>query len=293
MEISVILGNHHSPDCLERTVWGYFRQSHQDFEVLIADDGSAGEVGPCLARLRSDTRLTIRHVYDERLGSNRNTAVNLAIERASGSYLVFSCGHCIPRWDFLEAHARLARPGRFLSGSGLVLPSGASRLITTENVVSGRATDAGWLAAQGLRGKNGTRFRPWGPQWAQLLDLVTGFHVEWNSGNASCWKADLVEVNGFDERIQFAASDRELGERLRNCGVRGKQVQHRAVCVELATRRPYVGREVAQHGLDLCSQARRSRATWTPYGIQKGFRVFGLDDAAQGAETSQSRRAVA
>jgi hypothetical protein len=293
VEISVILGNHDNPDCLERAVWGYFRQSHQDFELLIAGYGPAGEVAPSLARLRSDTRLTIRHVYDERPGTNRNAAVNLAIERASGSYLVFSCVHCIPRWDFLEAHARLARPGRFLSGSAFVLPSGASRLITTENVVSGRATDAGWLAAQGLRGRNGTRFRAWGPQWAQLLDLATGFNVEWNSGNASCWKADLLEVNGFDERIESATSDRELGERLRNCGVRGKQVQHRAVCVELATRRPYVGREAAQRGLDLCTQARRSRATWTPYGIRKGFRVFGPDDAAKEAERSQSRRAVA
>ncbi len=293
VEISVILGNLHDPACLERAVWGYFRQSHQHFELLVADDGSADDVGPCLVRLRSDTGLTIRHVRDDRAGSNRNSAVNLAIERAAGSYLVFSYGHCIPRWDFVETHLRLAQRGRFLSGRGLVLPSGATRLVTSENVVSGQATDPSWLAAQGLNGAKGVRFFQWGRQWAQVFDLVTGLGVEWNSGNASCWKDDLVRVNGFDERIESAASDRELGQRLHNCGVRGKQVQHRAVCVELSTRRPYVGRETIQRGLDLCSQTRRSGATWTPHGIRKGFRVFGVDGATQGAKTARSRRAVA
>jgi hypothetical protein len=133
----------------------------------------------------------------------------------------------------------------------------------------------------------------WGPQWAQLFDLLTGLGVDWNSGNASCWKDDLVGVNGFDERIESAASDRELGQRLRNCGVRGKQIRHRAVCVELSTRRPYLGRETIQRGLDFYCETRRSRATWTPHGLRKGFRVFGRDGASQEAETPRSRRAVA
>jgi len=293
VEISVILGSDHDADCLERAVWGYFRQSHQDFEILIADDGSGGPIGPWLSRLRFETGLTIHHVRDDRSDSNRNMAVNLAIERADAEYLVFSHSHCIPRWDFLEAHARLAGRKRFLSGNGLVLPAAASSLVTSEDVVSGRATDPTWLAAQGLKGTNGTRFFPRGPQWSQLLDLATGLRVQWNSGNASCWKADLLEVNGFDERIESAVSDQELGQRLSNRGVRGKQVQHRAVCVELATRRRYLSREMAERSLDLCFQTRRSGATWTPHGIRKGFRLFGLGDGPQAAETSRSRRAVA
>lgn len=291
MKVSVILSTCEDLAALEKVVWGYFKQSHQDFEVLVADDGQGPDPATCLQRLRRDTDLTIRHVREESSEERKCAVLNAAIEAAAGLYLVFSEDRCIPRWDFLETHVRLARPRRFLSGTGVSLPALLSRRITLEDVIAGHATDVQWLAGRGLGREDGIGQGNWGEIWAGLLDGLLPSRVAWNSANASCWKSDILEVNGFDERIECGALDRELGDRLHNAGVRGRQVRHRAVCVRLFSPNQYLPRQTLERNLTLSTEIRRSRSTWTPFGIRKGFRVFGAD--APGPAGADSKRAVA
>lgn len=293
MEVSVILGLNRDVECLERVVWGYFRQSHHEFEILIADDRPDGDMEPCIERWKRHTGLSIRRVHAEGPEASRLAILNRAIQSAAGSYLVFSEGCSIPRWDFLEVHVRLASPGYFLSGGSVLVSPGLSRAITVEDVVSGRATDPKWLFQSGMA-DGSLRVPPSGPQWARLLDVLTGAGAAFNCGNTSCRKADLLEVNGFDERVQCAAvADRELGRRLGNRGIRGRQVRHRAICFELHRPKSYLRRESAEQALDLLAQTRRSRATWTAYGIRRELRVFGIDEKREAAAPCPPRRAVA
>jgi len=292
VEVSVILSTCDDLASLEKVVWGYFKQSFQDFELIVADDGLGPDPSVCLPRLQRDTALKIRHLRDESSGGCKCAVLNSAIEQAAGSYLVFSEDRCIPRWDFLEVHVRLARPRRFLSGSSTPLPALLSRQIAREDVIAGRATDAPWLAQRGLGKESGVGALAWGPRWAGLLDTFFTPSVAWNSANASCWKSDLLDVNGFDERIECGTLDRELGDRLHNAGVRGKQVRHRAVCVRLYCASQVLPRQTLERNLTLSSEIRRTRSTWTPFGIRKGFRVFGLDEPSS-ADANPARRAVA
>ncbi len=43
MRISVIISTYNQPQWLENVVWGYTVQTHRDFELVIADDGSTDE----------------------------------------------------------------------------------------------------------------------------------------------------------------------------------------------------------------------------------------------------------
>jgi hypothetical protein len=236
--------------------------------------------------------LRIRHLREETSVGRKCAVLNEAIEQATGSYLVFSEDRCIPRWDFLEVHVRSARRRRFLSGGSVLLPALLSRQIAREDVIAGRATDVRWLAERGLAADRGIGALGWGPGWARLLDALWTPCAAWNSANASCWKSDLLEVNGFDERIECGALDRELGDRLHNAGVRGKQVRHRAVCVRLYCPNQYLPRQTLERNLTLSCEIRRTRSTWTPFGIRKGFRVFGLEEKSS-ADRERARRAVA
>ena len=47
MRLSVVLSTYNAPSLLERVLAGYARQTHRDFEVVVADDGS----GPDTAEL--------------------------------------------------------------------------------------------------------------------------------------------------------------------------------------------------------------------------------------------------
>ena len=43
MRLAVILSTYNVPDWLEKRSWGYSNQSHRNFELLVADDGSTEE----------------------------------------------------------------------------------------------------------------------------------------------------------------------------------------------------------------------------------------------------------
>jgi hypothetical protein len=68
-------------------------------------------------------------------------------------------------------------------------------------------------------------------------------------------------VNGFDERLEWGGLDRELGERLENAGVRGKQLRHRALVVHLDHGRGYKRPEAMARNRAIRDEvaARRSR----------------------------------
>jgi glycosyltransferase involved in cell wall biosynthesis len=269
MRVSVVLSTYNSPDWLENVLWGYSVQSHRDFEILVADDGSTDETRQRIDRLRRETGLTIEHVWHPDEGFRKCAILNRAIEAATTEYLIFSDGDCIPRQDFLAQHLRFARPGRFLSGGYLRLPLDVSRLITREDIQSGRATDRRWLMKMGVPRHRTMWKLVTGLGVAAVLDTITTTRATWNGHNASGWKADLVRANGFDERMGWGGEDRELGERLANAGIRGKRVRYHAVCVHLEHARGYVREDILKRNLQIREETRQSQAVRTPYGIQR------------------------
>jgi glycosyltransferase involved in cell wall biosynthesis len=269
MRFSVILSTYNQPDWLEKTIWGYSAQCFRDFELVIADDGSTDATRQLIDRLRQETGLTIRHVWHEDRGFRKCTILNRAIIAATSDYLVFSDGDCIPRQDFLACHRRWAQPGRFLSGGYVKLPMTISDAITHDDILSGRATSVAWLRKHGVpRSKKLLKLSA-GPRLSRLLDFITTTKATWNGHNSSGWKSDIVRVNGFDERMEWGAEDREMGERLMNLGVRPKRIRYGAVCVHLDHSRGYVRQKALALNRQIRAETARTNAVWTPYGIVK------------------------
>ena len=76
------------------------RQSHRAFELVIADDGSTAETEACIDLLRRATDVELHHVWHAKRGFGKCRILNHAIRKATGDYLVFSDGDCIPRVTF-------------------------------------------------------------------------------------------------------------------------------------------------------------------------------------------------
>ncbi len=269
MRVSVILSTYNSPDWLEKVLWGYACQTHRDFEVVIADDGSTDETRRRIDRLRESTGLRVRHVWQEDDGFQKSRILNKATVQTESEYLLYSDGDCIPRSDFVATHVRFAEPGYFLSGGYFKLTMDVSRSITREDVEAGRPFDGRWLRRQGMRWNRRFLRLAAGGRWAALLDGLTTTGATWNGHNASGWKRDVLAVNGFDERMQYGGQDRELGERLFNKGLRSKQIRHRAICVHLDHARGYVNREAWDRNFEIRRQTKANRAIWTDHGIEK------------------------
>ena len=251
-------------------IWGYTVQSFTDFELIVADDGSTRETTLLIKQLQSETDLNIKHIWHQDLGYRKCTIQNRAITAATGDYLVFTDGDCIPREDFLAEHRRLAAPDVILSGGCVRLPLALSREIRVADITSRRAMKPRWLWQRGLRFPRNLLKSQRGKWTATLLDCLTTTRATLNGCNASVAREAVVRVNGFDERLQYGGLDRELGERLQNSGLKNKQVRYRATCLHLWHERPYMTGERWKRNAGIRRKTRQCRSVWTPYGIQQG-----------------------
>jgi glycosyltransferase involved in cell wall biosynthesis len=267
MRISVILSTYNKPHFLERVLWGYAVQTDRDFELVIADDGSTGETAETIRRVCAENGLHGAHVWHEDRGFRKTEILNQAIRAASGDYLLFSDGDCIPRHDLIAVHRFHAEPGRYLAGGYLKLCQKVSEAIRVEDIVAGRVTDLAWLRAQGWRpGRNALRLLGAGRIGA-LLDFLTPTAAHFNGNNVSVWRDALVAVNGFERDMGYGGSDRATGYRLDNLGLRGKQLRHRAVCMHLHHDRPYRDPEMIRQNRAIMDGIRRTGATRARSGL--------------------------
>lgn len=269
MSLSVIFTTYNSPAWLQKVIWGYWSQRFTDFEILIADDGSGSETAALVDALKKQSPVPIRHIWHEDAGFRKCDILNKAILAATYDYLVFSDGDCIPHRDFLKAHADHREEGYFLSGGYFKLPMSLSTLITEDDIRSGRCFSLKWLRKNGLPAswKNSKLF--FNKTFATLMNRITPTNASWNGHNSSGWKKDILAVNGYDERMKYGALDREMGERLMNVGIKGKQIRYSAVCLHLDHSRGYVNREDLARNAAIRAATQKEKKKWTDYGIRK------------------------
>jgi len=95
--ISVIFTTYNSPRWLEKVLWGFDAQTDQDFEIVIADDGSREDTRQLIKRFARATDRPIQHIWQEDDGFQKCRILNKAIVAARGDYLILTDGDCIPR----------------------------------------------------------------------------------------------------------------------------------------------------------------------------------------------------
>ena len=269
MHPSVIISTYNSPEWLQKVLWGFECQSSRNFEIVIADDGSGEATRQVIDTFRDKTGMKIIHVWHADDGFQKSAILNKAITSSTGDYLIFTDGDCIPRKDFVDTHVRFAESGRFLSGGYFMLPMPTSKTINEEDIRSGRAFDIKWLESNGLP-STFKSLKLTARGWRQaFLNFITTTRPTWNGHNASGWKKDILAVNGFNEEMKYGGQDRELGERLENAGIRGKQIRYSAICIHLDHKRGYKTEESIRFNKAVRANTRRNKLTWTPAGIVK------------------------
>ncbi|GGC83317.1 glycosyltransferase family 2 protein [Marinobacter halophilus] len=267
MKLSVIISTYNSPEWLEKVLWGYSIQTHKDFEIILADDGSKDDTRQLIDRMRDETDLSITHVWQEDDGFQKCRILNKAVLETKTDYLVFTDGDCIPRQDFLEVHATEARPGRYLSGSYHKLPMATSKAVTKDDILSGRCFELSWLKAHGLK-PSYKNSKLTANRWqAHLFNALTPTRCRFKGSNGSAWKRDVLAVNGFDETMAYGGEDREFGVRLVNLGIKPKHVRYNAIVIHLDHKRGYVDPATVEANKQHRIQVDQRGITQTAHGI--------------------------
>ena len=266
--ISLVISTYNRPDALAAVVEACFAQTDTNFEIIIADDGSTAATRTCVEALMARSPVPMQHVWQPDDGFRLAMARNRGTMAASGEYLIFLDGDCIPQRDFIAQHRKLAQKGYLITGSRILLSEAFTARILAEHID---------LPSTSTAAKFGYRLQGHMNKVLQVMlrlpDIGRAKHRfsfrRIKGCNLGMWRCDLDTINGFDEGFRgWGHEDSDLVVRMFNAGVMRKDgafatevfhLWHREAQRDQATSNRHLVLERATNKSYLASQGMHSR----------------------------------
>ena len=121
MKTAVIVTTYNRPDALAAVLTGYRAQSSQDFELLVADDGSTEATRTVVDDCRRHAGFAVHHVWHEDQGFRPAAIRNRAVAASSADYVIFTDGDCVNHVPILPRPIHPARADRCTAATYLWL----------------------------------------------------------------------------------------------------------------------------------------------------------------------------
>ena len=243
MRTELVVSTYNTPHSLKLALASVHWQSVQPDCVAVADDGSGKETADVItAFAEAYGQDRVRHVWHEDKGFQKNVILNKAIASSTADFMIFMDGDCLLHPNFIKRHVETAHRGAFYSGSLIRLSRAITDAIYADAHVHAGMFDQSWLKENGVS-KSWSRYLKSAPFpffIMAILDRLSPVRRSWAGCNASTFRDNLLAVNGFDETMPYGAEDKELGERLRNFGIKARHLRYTAPILHLDHDRPYV-----------------------------------------------------
>ena len=209
---------------LKRCLESLFQQSRLPDEIIVCDDGSSQETRQLILQLQKQSPVPLIHIWQPDQGFKLAQIRNKGIAMAVGSYVVQIDGDVILHPQFVSDQLRVAKPGIFYSGNQLYFTQQQTNQLLIDT------PDAFPLVIKQTR-------LTWHRLWVPFLQKPVARFYHWKehfryvSGcNMAFWRADLLAVNGYDERFTgWGWEDTDLALRLINRGLRLRFIRFGAI----------------------------------------------------------------
>lgn len=224
MKISLIISSFNQPQALAKTFAGVEQLTLQPDEILIADDGSDDETRKLVNEFSERSLVPVKHIWQPHDGFRKTIILNKTVIAATGDYLIFTDGDCVPHPKFVADHATLAEQNFWVQGrrcfvrEEFVPGFTAARIPAWSWMLTGKITGA----AKGVR-------------WPLPIIRRDTNQRGIIGCNMAFWREDILAVNGFDEDYTGwgTGEDSDIGTRLYHLGRRRKFVYGRAITFHL------------------------------------------------------------
>ncbi len=214
-KVSILVSTYNWPEALELSLKSMFVQKVLPDEIVIADDGSTSKTKELIDKLRKETSITIKHVWQEDKGFRKTTILNKAIVEVTGDYILQVDGDVVLDPYFVSDHIEIAQRGCFVCGSRVKLSQEETNSILRSKKMRLRFWNMPLsFVFNSFRSKLLRHFLAF--RYARRLGHLRGC-------NMAFWKEDLIRVNGYNEDLtQWGHEDTEIAYRLHFAGVRKK-----------------------------------------------------------------------
>lgn len=208
MKVSVIVAVYKDVEALGLIIESLKRQTYKNFEVVVVEDGNSKEMRECIASILG---LEIKHTTHEDRGVRKARSQNNGLLAASGEYLIFIDGDCIPHKNFVESHVILSEEKTALSGRRMNIP-----IPLAEDIRHGKLNvldieDYLWnysylFFTKEVRLKQAIYIDPKSTLYRIISSRKASTAIL--GCNFSCFRKDMLDINGFDESYgESAISD--------------------------------------------------------------------------------------
>lgn len=266
---TVIISFYNKLNVLKLVLSGFERQSAENFEIIIADDGSPEAVVDALKNHIRNSPLAISHVWHEDRGWQKNTILNRAIVAARSDYIIIVDGDCIPHRHFIREHLQAKGHHLVLTGRRVLLSKKVSESLTTKRVRKGFLEHVffPWMLLERLTGKGAFVENALYIRWHWIRKKLNKKDRGLLGSNFSLHKEDLLAVNGFDERYQapYVGEDTDLEYRLRLHGFAFRHLKHLAIQYHVFHPR----QPMDESNYALLEDNKKRGVGYTPFGINK------------------------
>lgn len=211
LRISLITAFYKDINALQLIIDSLRIQDYDNFELIVAEDNNDPAIETYLQTI---TDIDIIHTRQDDLGIRKSRSQNNAIIKSTGDYLIFIDADCIPYRTFISSHAKLAKKGYVLSGRRVNTGKKISSLIRNRKVKPSTLESFFIMSTPVLLIDGSTHinqglfFNPDGYIYKNIISRRANTNTNILGCNFSCFKNDIVAINGFDESYgQLALPD--------------------------------------------------------------------------------------
>ena len=265
---SLIIAFYQEVHSLELVFAALEKQSFKEFEVIVADDGTSGEVSLQVKELLLRSPLQSSHIWQEDNGFRKNAILNKAVQFSSADHLIFIDMDCVPHKEFVLGHVENKEEMKFLTGRRVNLSKKITEKLTPENIRHGYLdSNLMYLICDSIIG--GTK------------DVEKGIYIKSSlirkllnkkkrgilGSNFSIHKKDLLDINGFDERYTgpSVGEDSDIQYRLELNGLQINSLNNIAIQYHLYHKQ----KPISQNNLALFESVKKEQQMYTRFGINK------------------------
>ena len=233
-KVSIIVSTYNWPEALEMVLQSLIDQKDDNFEVIVADDGSGPATAETIARMQEKSPVPIKHFWQEDQGYRLSRVRNGAIAMSEGDIIVFTDGDCCLMADFVSSHRKAAEAGCFVTGKRVFLKERFTKL-AMKNHLRFHKWPRAILFMLGLTGNCNRPFQfiPIPQSQKSLWE-----HVDcWKKAqgcNIAAFKDDIIKVGGFDEAYEgHGLEDSDFVLRMIRSGLKRKNVEYTSPVLHL------------------------------------------------------------